>query len=616
MLDWFANRVRVAVPNASLDMVGPSGPALPGVFYHAGLTDRDLAGLYRRAWVYASPSSYEGFGLPYLEAMASGTPVVATPNPGSRELLEGGKYGVLADDATFPDAVVGLLKSDSQRAELAERGFVQARRYSLAVTIDRYEELFASSGAPRHGEMHLTNANLLTRRSATRPIPWGMLELFVIVLYMSSALLFIPGAQAFRTPIRAIPYLFSLAMLLGYWISGGRRSGWPGQIVLTIALGILVIGLFHPQSSFFAGIAQVIFQLSIAAPAYWAMGQQVDGRRVGRFLTLLFLLNAASSTVGLLQIYYPDQFMPVEFSRQAVSTNKDFVESLSYVGAGGKKIIRPPGLTDLPGGAGSSCAITALLGVLMAFQPNRALWQRLGCAALAGAGLVTLYLTQIRSMLLMTIFGYATMCLLLARMHRIWLAGTLAGAGFAMVVGGFTVALALGGQAIFDRFYSLYEEGLFTSFRENRGIFLEYTFSNLIYDYPVGAGVGRFGMMHTHFARYDANPPTLIWAEIQPTGWIIDGGIPLLIAYLGAIGAGMWQLYRVADLQRGEALAYPAALVFSANLFMIGQALAGPSFNSTGGITFWLPTTVILAAHYRRRRPIVAKPEARFAHVG
>src|SRR5437868_5996940 len=127
-------------PTATLIMVCTPDSPLPGVIYYDGIANSRLASLYRRAWVYASPSRYEGFGLPYLEAMASGTPVVATPNPGSRELLASG-FGVLADDRAFPNEVVRLLKSDSQRAEFTQRGLEQARRYSLAVTIDRYEEL-------------------------------------------------------------------------------------------------------------------------------------------------------------------------------------------------------------------------------------------------------------------------------------------------------------------------------------------------------------------------------------------------------------------------------------------------------------------------------------------
>ena len=68
----------------------PAGPARKGVSYHVGVSDTELAALYCRAWVYVSPSTYEGFGLPYAEALACGTPVVATPNDGSHEMLSAG----------------------------------------------------------------------------------------------------------------------------------------------------------------------------------------------------------------------------------------------------------------------------------------------------------------------------------------------------------------------------------------------------------------------------------------------------------------------------------------------------------------------------------------------
>jgi glycosyltransferase involved in cell wall biosynthesis len=123
--------------------VGPAGPELPGVTYHTGVTDDGLAGLYRRAWVYASPSTYEGFGLPYLEAMACGTPVVATPNPGSIELLGDGQFGLLAKDDDFADAVLSLLRDDSARWVWSLRGLQRARQCSLTVMLNRYEELVA-----------------------------------------------------------------------------------------------------------------------------------------------------------------------------------------------------------------------------------------------------------------------------------------------------------------------------------------------------------------------------------------------------------------------------------------------------------------------------------------
>lgn len=141
LLEWFAEFVRPRHPEATLMMVSTPGPTLPGVSYHTGVGDRELAALYRRAWVYASPSTYEGFGLPYLEAMASGTPVVATPNPGSREVLGGGSYGRLVADDEFAPALCQLLSDAEARDELARRGLARAREFSLEAMVDGYEEL-------------------------------------------------------------------------------------------------------------------------------------------------------------------------------------------------------------------------------------------------------------------------------------------------------------------------------------------------------------------------------------------------------------------------------------------------------------------------------------------
>ena len=105
------------------------------------MTDTELASLYRRAWAYVTPSTYEGFGLPYLEAMACGTPVVTTPNPGALEVLDHGTCGVLVPDEEFGDRIASLLSDEQARAALSARGVLRAREYSLGVMLDRYEEL-------------------------------------------------------------------------------------------------------------------------------------------------------------------------------------------------------------------------------------------------------------------------------------------------------------------------------------------------------------------------------------------------------------------------------------------------------------------------------------------
>jgi glycosyltransferase involved in cell wall biosynthesis len=143
LLDTFKHVIRRARPDATLMYVGPEGAATPGVTYFTGVSDADLAALYRRAWVHASPSTYEGFGLPYLEAMACGTAVVATPNAGSHEVLAAGEYGRLAGDATFGEAILDLLNNGERRRALESKGLVRAAMYSLDGMIDRYAMLLA-----------------------------------------------------------------------------------------------------------------------------------------------------------------------------------------------------------------------------------------------------------------------------------------------------------------------------------------------------------------------------------------------------------------------------------------------------------------------------------------
>lgn len=141
LLDLFATRVRPVHPDAQLMFVGPSGPAMPGVAYYTGIEDEELASLYRRAWVCASPSSYEGFGLPYLEAMACGTAVVASANPGSLEMLDEGRFGRVVSDEQFAGAVLALFQDAGSRRALEAAGIHRAEEFSLARMIDRYEQL-------------------------------------------------------------------------------------------------------------------------------------------------------------------------------------------------------------------------------------------------------------------------------------------------------------------------------------------------------------------------------------------------------------------------------------------------------------------------------------------
>lgn len=136
----FTDHVLPRVPDAQLWMVCSDAPPAPGVEVLGRLSDDELADRYRRAWVFALPSTYEGFGVPYIEAMASGTAVVATPNRGAREVLDSGRRGALVEPHELGRTLVDLLV-DADRRHLLERRGLEARQvFAMRAVAEAYVE--------------------------------------------------------------------------------------------------------------------------------------------------------------------------------------------------------------------------------------------------------------------------------------------------------------------------------------------------------------------------------------------------------------------------------------------------------------------------------------------
>jgi glycosyltransferase involved in cell wall biosynthesis len=102
--------------------------------------DEELARLYRGARCLVYPSLYEGFGIPVLEAMACGTPVV-TSRGGATEEVAGGA-AVLVDPLDPEAIAAGIAEAGDRRDELRERGVVRARAFAWERSADAVQALW------------------------------------------------------------------------------------------------------------------------------------------------------------------------------------------------------------------------------------------------------------------------------------------------------------------------------------------------------------------------------------------------------------------------------------------------------------------------------------------
>jgi glycosyltransferase involved in cell wall biosynthesis len=111
--------------------------------------DADLPALYRQAAVLAFPGVYEGFGFPPLEAMACGTPVVASTASSVPEVV--GDAGLLVDPLNVPAwsaALTRLLDDQGLRMHLHQAGLARAATFTWARTAQAWLDLVTSICTP------------------------------------------------------------------------------------------------------------------------------------------------------------------------------------------------------------------------------------------------------------------------------------------------------------------------------------------------------------------------------------------------------------------------------------------------------------------------------------
>lgn len=132
-------------PDAQLWMVADAASHHPNVRLFTGIPRGALIDLYRRAWLFCLPSSYEGFGIPYAEALATRVPIVATANPGSLNVLAGGAFGRIVAPEDLGSELLQLITDESLRERLSEVGFTRAEDFHWDRVCTAYEQVYATA---------------------------------------------------------------------------------------------------------------------------------------------------------------------------------------------------------------------------------------------------------------------------------------------------------------------------------------------------------------------------------------------------------------------------------------------------------------------------------------
>ena len=433
---------------------------------------------------------------------------------------------------------------------------------------------------------------VLSNGAATMPAAgarekWGFPEFFVISQTAIPALLYLPGSQQFRLYIRIASFAISFATLLWWAVAVAKTSRpHPAQPWIFGSMAYVVVMFFHPfTTSAYVGLAQFVLYLSVMAPIFWAGTFVRTPEHLARLMALLLICNGLNALVGVLQVYDPGRWMPPEMSR-LMSESLYGLGSVSYRGPDGTMIVRPPGLFDTPGAVAGPGMYAALLGLVFASSAI-AWWKRLAALGASFAGIAAIYLSQVRVSLIVSMLMFATYFSILMMQERKARAMVFGGVAAAIVVGTFVFALALGGESIAERTFTLFAQDPVTLYSGSRGGQLSYTFGEILQRYPLGAGLGRWGMIAVYFGGGAAPGVEPMWVEIQVAGWAIDGGVALLILSVGALAVTLASEAQIARTDRDARIRACAAVVLAANLGTAALIFTFTPFVTQIGLQFW-----------------------------
>lgn len=377
----------------------------------------------------------------------------------------------------------------------------------------------------------------------------------------------------------------------------GRAFRHPAVPAATAVLALVCVSILHPETDgLVAGAAHAAMYLAVLAPLFWVPRLRFEAADLRGVLVVLWAFHTLSAGVGLLQVYFPGSFQP-NLSAVYAGMDEGYVGGLQITLASGARVFRPMGLTDMPGGAATAGFYAVLLGLgcLLAFRRP---WARALCAGGMLVGTMCLFLCQVRATLVMTGVCVVAFLAVLGWQRMVPRLAPVVALVAGVALAGFLLSVAVGGEVVTERLSSLVEGSPSEVYYNNRGRFVEQTVTELLPQYPLGAGLGRWGMMSVYFGGGAAAEGGALYAEVQWTGWLYDGGVLLMLAYAAAVLLAFRAAWRIAraPASRDDGLWLWAAVLVAYDLGALALTFSYPVFMSQGGLEFWFLNAALYAA--------------------
>jgi hypothetical protein len=421
---------------------------------------------------------------------------------------------------------------------------------------------------------------------------WTWAHTFILLQFTLQISLLFPQIGVLRLPVRVASFALSLFLFVLLRSKGAKH---PATNLAFIVLLIMLLQFsLHPYiNSINAGAAQCAMYLAILSPLFWVRTLKITQIGFESLMFLMWSIHTMSASFGVLQIYFPGKFQP----SLSTTIQKSIYhgDNLLITLANGQEVYRPMGLTDVPGGAATAGFYALLFGVAIALRYKNPILRIAGMGS-AGIGLFCIYLSQVRSILVLAAISMVFLAGVLLKTGQIARLTMMVSSVTALFTATFSWAIAVGGKSTMQRISSLFSASPDEIYQQNRGHFLQNTIEQLLPQYPLGAGLGRWGMMNNYFGDNTDLVSQPIWVEIQWTAWLVDGGVPLVFAYIAALALACQTAWKIAINRKLGDFALWGGLIFAYDIGAVAITFNYPLFMSQGGMEFWLLNTALFVA--------------------